>query len=496
MLKFKRFGLVLSGALGVACSGAEPGVGQDTTADTSATSEDGIIRATALGGRKEVVLVTIPVYVVNPDNTVSIGTRGCSGSYFAPRVVLTAAHCLQGALAGQPRVYWGTNYAVDVAALPNDGSAPPATSKFADADSYEQHPNYSSQLNSADMAVLYLDRKLPFDPLPLARFRLDNTYVGTKVTIQGWGYGQATGPVSGTGGFILRTGKTVLLGTPTAADYHADDPNPGMLDPAVRETVVKLDGHAPNSSNCFGDSGGPIIVNKFGQDYIASVDYWGGYYCEDYSLHVRLDPFLPFLDAAYKKGGQETLIPKFVCQAPNPDGSRTAYFGYDNKNGVAITVPYGTKNSATTDTKNFRPTKFAPGKHDNGFLIDFGTTQTLTYTLAPDNSPKTTLSVTKNSTACTSAQSDLTEAGNACRSAASSGCANYSVSQCLQDRAGFNQDFNGYVPECKPQMTAYNACLASTTGSSWVCTGGQEGIAPYAPGCDDEFFDWLNCAGF
>jgi hypothetical protein len=494
-MKFKKLALVVGGALALACSGAEPGVGQDATADTTDTGEDGIIRSTALGGRNEVVLLLVKYVASNG----GIGTRGCSGSYFAPRVILTAAHCLQNAWANQVFVYFGDDYEGDLDELVplGDTLVPPpvgSPSHWAQADSWEQHPSWDAAKFAPDMGVIYLDRKPPFDPLPLARFRLDNTWNGKTATISGWGYGQATGPTTGTGFGIQRTGKQKIIGTPTAADYHPDDPNPGMLDPATRQQVIKLDGRAPNSNGCFGDSGSPLIVNQWGQDYIAGVDYWGGYYCEDYSLHFRIDPFLPFLDNAYKKGGQETLIPKFMCQAPATSGARMAYFGYENKNGVTLTVPYGTKNSANTDTKGWRATKFTPGKVDYAFAIEFGNTQTLNYSLAPDNSPRTNINVTKTSTACTAAQSDVVEAGNYCRGGALSGCPNLPpFGECFQQTVSFNQDFNAYVPDCKDELTTYNACYANTTGAGWVC---QDGYYPYAPGCDDEFEAWLVCAGF
>ena len=52
------------------------------------------------------------------------------------------------------------------------------------------------------------------------------------------------------------------------------------------------------------------------------------------------------------------------------------------------------------------------------------------------------------------------------------------------------------TPECKPELTAYNACQASTTAANWVCTGDLLGLSPYAPACDDLLYTWLACAGF
>ncbi len=488
MMVFNRLGMLMGGAaLLLACSGA-PGPELDQAAETTDTTEDGIIRSTSLGGRNEVVLV---VAVSNGEVV-----RGCSGSYFAPRVVLTAAHCLEGLYGTPVYVYWGDNFFADFPALAAAGGPPPvgSPSNFALADSYEQHPNWNAYLKSPDMGVIYLDRKPPFDPLPLGRFRLDNTYVGKQVTISGWGYGQATGPVTGTGGFIQRTGKTKVLGSPTAADYHPDDPNPGMLDPAVRQTVVKLDGRAPNSNGCFGDSGSPIIVNQYGQDYIAGVDYFGGFYCEDYSLYTRIDPFLPFLDNSYKKGGQDLLTPKLACVATKSSTTLTAYFSYENKNGVAVTVPYGTKNQSALDTKNARPKVFAPGKYDYAFGIDFGVNQTLNYVLQPDYNPQTTINVTKNSPRCAApVQADLTECSKGCTAMATSGCPIQPVyASCLNSCVSENAFVDDFAPQCNAEWTAYRSCLANTTGpSNWVCYDNFQ----YAPACDeDELMAFYECA--
>ena len=64
----------------------------------SSKKSDQIIRATSNGGRNEVVMLFAVVARRN-----GFFNRTCTGSYYAPRVVLTAAHCLEGVLnAGSP----------------------------------------------------------------------------------------------------------------------------------------------------------------------------------------------------------------------------------------------------------------------------------------------------------------------------------------------------------------------------------------------------------
>jgi hypothetical protein len=491
-MKFQRI-VGLGSLLLAACSGA-PGSGGEFE-----TTGEEVIRPTQIGGRNEVVLVYAKYFNSNG----GLSTRICSGSYFAPRVVLTAAHCLKDIWAGQLFVYYGDTFEADKALLTplGDTLIPPPTSQtspWAMADSFEQHPQWDPVKFAPDMGVIYLDRKPPFDPLPLARFRLDNTWVNKNLTISGWGHNEATGPVTGTGAGIERTGIMKFLGSPTIADYHADDPNPGMLEAAIRANVGKLDGHPPNSSGCFGDSGGPILATQWGQTYIAGVNYWGGFYCEDYSLFTRIDPFLPFLDNAYKKGGQETLIPKLECVTPNPSGTYTAYFGYTNKNGVSITIPYGTKNQLALDTPGLRPTKFTPGTHSWVFGADFTANQTLSYKLSPDNSPTTTINVTKTSTACTPAQAEKVACGNYCRAPLHSGCSTLpSYESCISDCEFFNDFFEYYLPDCSAANTALNTCIAQVPAgaANWTCSA--DGYLPQpTTACAAETTAWYECLGY
>ena len=491
MRMIKMLRVVGSGVLMAACSsGAGPGL--DERSPATGVSEEAIIRATQIGGKDQVVMIYATTYDA-ATNTIRKGVT-CTGSYFAPRVVLTAAHCLEKIWGDQLFVYFGDNFSADFAQLTPIGDtyvppAPGSPSAWAQANSYEKHPQWDPNLVHPDMGVIYLDRKLPFDPLPLARFRLDNTWNNKQVTIAGWGADSAPTPTTGSGSRVERTGKTKIVGTPTAADYHPEDPNPGMLNPTVRSNTVKLDGHAPNSNGCFGDSGGPIIVNQSGQDYFAGVASWTGLSCEDYSLYVRLDPFLPFLDQAYKKGGQETLIPFLECVAPNPSGTYTAYFGYQNKNGVTVTVPYGTKNQLAQDTIGWRPTQFKPGTQNFVFGASFAANQTLTSTLSPDNSPTTTLAVNKNSKACTAAQAPLVACGNLCNAELHSGCPNLLplMSNCISQCQSDQQFIDELVPACSDEYAAMNNCFASVPPGqpqNWTCI--EESVPAPTSACQAE----------
>jgi hypothetical protein len=481
------------GLLVAACAGGDPG----RTESGPVESQESIIRATSNGGPDQVVMLYITTLTSS-----GFGTRTCSGTYFAPRVVLTAAHCLNNVFGDQVFVYFGDNFTQDFSQLTPIGNnlvppAPGQPSKWSKADSFEKNPSYDASLDSADMGAVYLDRKLPFDPLPLARFRLDNTWTNKTATISGWGANSAPTPTTGAGSRVQRTGTTHLLGSPTVADYHPEDPNPGMLVDSVRQTVVKIDGHAPNANSCFGDSGGPIIVNQFGQNYIAGVSYFGGLSCEDYSLYTRIDPFLPFLDQAYMKGGQATLIPNLECVAPNADGTFTAYYGYNNKNGASIDVPYGTKNQLALDVSGSRPTHFVPGVQHFVFGVDFTTNQTVSYSLAPDNSPRTTLTANVKSPRCSAAQASQVACGGSCRAELRSGCPDVgSFTDCMASCMSTVDFIDEILPECQPQNTAVNNCFAQVPPglANWFCIDGS--LPAPTTACATEVANLNACFGF
>ena len=462
-MNLRIIGLVGLGILaGVSCGeGVDPHV---------ESVQDAIVGPSTLGGRKQVVMLFARVVLANG----SVGTRTCSGAYFAPRVVATAAHCLPNIIAGQLYAYYGDNFAADFAQLAEDQNGfvlpqPGQPSVWARADSMEIHPSYTPDQHFPDIGIVYLDRKLPFDPLPLSRTVVAANRV---VTISGWGANSTPTPTTGLGTRVQRTGTSRTLGPPTAADFHAEDPNNGLLVPANRLAQIKLDGSPTNANSCFGDSGSPLLITDFGQTTIGGINYFTGLSCADYSLYTRISSFLPFFDQAYKKGGQEVLKPTFDCVAPNAQGTLTAFFGYDNKNGVAVTVPYGTKNSLARDTINQRPNRFAPGTHHFAFGVDFTSNQTVAWTLSPDNSPTTTVSVNQASRRCGAAEAAQTECGLSCRASQRSGCPTLPTFEaclgfCL-DQAGFVRDS---LPACLAANTAVNVCTAgiSPDPANWLC---------------------------
>ncbi|RYZ03480.1 MAG: trypsin-like serine protease [Myxococcales bacterium] len=492
----RKWALLLAAACGScflsACSaGIEEG-------DAGSASE-AIVRAKQNGGPDQVVML---LSTVLNGQTGELFQRSCSGVYYSSRVVATAAHCLDADPARaesvvQVLVYYGNDFAADFAQLPPNGAgyavpSPGQPSTFAAADSFQTHPDWDRTRIYPDLGVVYLDRALPFEPLPLARFRLSSPqWDRREATISGWGANNATTPTTGSGGRVQRTGKTRLLGSPTQADYHPEDPNPGILQPAVRQNVLKIDGRPPFSNACFGDSGGPLLVKERGRDHIAGIEYFGGLSCEEYSLYTRVEPFLPFFDEAVRRAGRAPLQPKLECVAENQDGSLTAFFGYDNQNGVSVSVPYGSDNSLPQDVNGFRPQLFRSGEHHFVFGVDFNPGQKLVYKLAPSCGASTKLVVTDKSTRCGEEVAQQAICGQSCRGQLRSGCTGLpSYEACIDGCNGFYEIFAD-AAQCALNIDDWNRCLANTTpGPDWMC------FEESSPGAADGVADVAECTPF
>jgi hypothetical protein len=419
----------------------------------------------------------------------------CSGTYIAPRVVVTAAHCMRSdQIPDQAFVYFGKDYVTDQASLPNI-PAPGKRSSWARIETHVVHPSYSSSVNYPDLSILFLDRELPFEPIAL-----DRHHIGDRVDqgeIVGWGGELALTPdisqVEGAG--VKRSAEVNILGSPTAADYHPEDPNPGMLDPNIRANLLKTDGSAPHANACAGDSGGPLLVERHGDQELAGVFFWTGLSCEDYSVYTRIDPFLDYFDAQTARNGASKLTPRLECVEQETNGKFKARFGYQNENGLTVHVPYGARNSFPKDAHGARPDDFAPGNQAYAFSVEFGAHDSLKWTLAPQHGPATTVHASASSPACDTDDITLV-CGDACNNQLAAACADPTAprAECMGDCIAQAQYYDEYF-SCGAQWKDYLRCTAQVPAdaSNWDCSFPGFAPTPISPNCDAELNAAMTC---
>jgi hypothetical protein len=183
--------------------------------------------------------------------------RSCSASVIAPSWVITAAHCLANPVTG---VWYFAESSV-VAPLTS------VQAVFGAVDSVVVYPGFEGTEPtydniSRDVALLHLATPAQSVALPLLE-RSNNTGLGVEATVRivGWGSTLPYDPQAG--------------GTPTAPSYAVVG---SMAVSANTRRIVGLE--AGPSRSCFGDSGGPLIVQLAdGGVAIAALASVGGMAC-------------------------------------------------------------------------------------------------------------------------------------------------------------------------------------------------------------------------
>jgi len=150
------------------------------------------------------------------------GETSCSGSIIHPRVMVTAAHCIEGGVPA--RIRFGESYSGD--------------ERRSDIERCEPHPDYAASQSAADDIgyCVLVEPATELAPIPLlAGCETEHLQVGTIAAIVGFGV-----PEDG-GSF----GRKRYAFTTVASELHAD----GTIE-------IGDDG----ANGCIGDSGGPALV--------------------------------------------------------------------------------------------------------------------------------------------------------------------------------------------------------------------------------------------
>jgi trypsin len=196
----------------------------------------------------------------------------CTGTLIGPRIVLTAAHCVQGFSADQVTVFFGNS---------TTGAQARHVSEV------KWHSGYNSHNLSNDVAMVRLEENPPpgIVPIPFLPHSMGITSSDIGRPLEFVGFGVTETGASGT--------KMTVLNNLDWVCVSASGCNLGGGAYAAPNTICQ--DQYPGGP-CSGDSGGPAFVNRSGREYVCGITSYGDADgCQIYGCSTKVDEFEDFI---------------------------------------------------------------------------------------------------------------------------------------------------------------------------------------------------------